>query len=352
MAAALTEDHTASAPHRTFVSEAERHAENVERHRKRFRAAMHYGRAVLDIPKPDALVDDLLDTRSLAILYGPSGSGKSFVALDIALRVASGLPWHFGKETRQGPVLYVVAEGSGDIAARVEAWLAQYAVEPDIDQVLFLTIPANLFDPEAVDALVAIVKGDAYKLVVIDTLARSMNGGDENSAKDAALVIAAADKLKDASGACVLLVHHSGYDATHARGSTAFRGACDTELEVKKSDDLVILRAAKQKSRGDGGKSFLKLEPRASSLVVVEAHGSRETVGNRSREALQALADIDDPAGMTANQWLLTVGVDANFYRTRTDLVTRQLVDNIGSGRLSRYRINDAGRTLLAAGLS
>lgn len=329
------------------------------KHRDRILEAMYRGRAVLDIPKPPALVDDLLDLHSLAILYGPSGSGKSFVALDIALRVATGLPWHFGKHTRQGRVLYVVAEGSGDIGARVGAWLDQFHVLPPISDASFLVMPVNLFVDAEVDALEGIIAAGDYVLVVIDTLARSMNGGDENSAKDAALVVAAADRLRNASGACVLLVHHSGYDATHARGSTAFRGACDTELEVKKSDDLVILRAAKQKSRADGGKTYLKLEARtledgSDSLVVMEAHGSRETVGNRARDALQALEDTDDAAGATATQWMLASGASdwGNFAKVRTDLVTRGLVDNIGTGRMSRYRISDSGRALLVAGMS
>lgn len=233
----------------------------------------------------------------------------------------------------------MVAEGSGDIGARVEAWLAQELVPPPIDEITFLTMPVNLFDRPSVDAIVALIRRDDYKLVVIDTLARSMDGGDENSAKDASTVIAAADALRDASGACVLLVHHSGYDATHARGSTAFRGACDTELEVKKSDDLVILTAKKQKSRRDGDRWFLKLDERASSRVVVEAHGKSNEITTSALDVLTALREHDDGSGMTSGQWqaVAETGTIRTFHRLKKQLTEAGLVTREGKGNSCRY---------------
>src|ERR1019366_8527353 len=135
--------------------------------------------------------------RSLAIVYGPSGSGKSFIALDVAMRVATGDTWQ-SKQCNAGTVLYIVAEGSGDIAARVDAWLSQYDEPRPIQAITFLTIPINLLNVEEVDALVSLARRDEYALIVIDTLARSMVGGDESTSKDGGLVIEACDRLRDA----------------------------------------------------------------------------------------------------------------------------------------------------------
>jgi hypothetical protein len=70
-------------------------------------------------------------------------------------------------------------------------------------------------------------------LIVIDTLARAMKGGDENSAQDMGALMDSVGALSASTGACVLLIHHSGKNkAGGARGSTALLGAIDTEIEI------------------------------------------------------------------------------------------------------------------------
>ncbi len=237
---------------------------------------------------------------------------------------------------------------------RVDAWLSQYVREPDIDGATFLTVPVNLHgDSAAVDALLALVNRDEYKLVVIDTLARSMDGADENAAKDMGLVIATAERIKRVSGACVLLVHHSGYDATHARGSTALRGACDIEIEAKRADDAVKLTSRKQKNRADGEYWYLGLVERNDSLAIDHTRKRHaDTVTGKTREALQALADADDERGLTTTEWQAVAGGKdlSNFVKTRSLLKQRALVVELGNGRGARYRISDKGRAHLASG--
>jgi hypothetical protein len=333
-----------------FTREQRKLAEQIaaaDRSLARLEASMYVGPGVLTIPRPEYLIADLLDMNSLAIMYGPSGSFKSFLALDMYLRVTAGLSWQ-GNPVHQGRGLYIAAEGTGDIGERVAAWKSQYRTA-NIDDAMFLATPVNLFDAAAVDALRTIVRRERPVFIVIDTLARSMSGGDENSAKDASIVIEAADSLKTASGACVLLVHHSGYDATHARGSTAFRGACDTELSVKKTDDgLIVLRAAKQKTRRDGDTWFLKAESRETSLVIVKATSKPTDVAANAIAALQSLADHDDGTGMTSGQWELVAPIGrSQYFAMRRSLVANRLATFKGKGSGARYSVTDAGKQSL-----
>jgi RecA-family ATPase len=80
----------------------------------------------------------------------------------------------------------------------------------------------------------AAAAGVAVELIVIDTVARNFGGGDENSAQDASKFIAHCDTyLRERFNCSVVLVHHSGKKGDVARGSSAFRAACDQEYQVE-----------------------------------------------------------------------------------------------------------------------
>ena len=67
------------------------------------------------------LVDGLLQRSGLSVIYGPTGSRKTFLALDIALSIARGVPW-CGRDTEVGPVLYLAAEAGRTFQNRVYAY--------------------------------------------------------------------------------------------------------------------------------------------------------------------------------------------------------------------------------------
>jgi len=60
---------------------------------------------------PIWIIKTVLPQSELVVLFGESGSGKSFVALDLSMAVARGAPWR-GHRTKQGRVVYIAAEGS------------------------------------------------------------------------------------------------------------------------------------------------------------------------------------------------------------------------------------------------
>lgn len=207
----------------------------------------------VELKGPEYLIDDVIEKKSLIGLIGPSGSGKTFVALDIALSLATGKDYH-GFGASKGLVIMSAGEGHLGIPRRAEAWCkhngsnlhaASFAItDRAVD--LFNEAPLNAFCNEVEE--IAKTHGNP-KLIIIDTVARHMAGKDENNAKEMSELVQTADKLKHDYQCAVMLVHHTGHNnQDRARGSTAFKGALDTEILVKPlGDNDIIVSCEKQK---------------------------------------------------------------------------------------------------------
>jgi hypothetical protein len=237
------------------------------------------------------LVKGLLRRQSHAVMFGAPGEGKSYVALDLSWHIAAGREWH-GRRVSQGPALYLAFEGLGGMPERAAALLQHYGREP----VPFVIEPAawnlrNEADRKALGGRVAEIRaehfgGEQPALIVLDTLARAMASGDENSAQDMGALNAAVAALIASTGACVMLIHHSGKDrGKGARGSSALLGAVDTEIEV--ADRKII--ASKQRDMAMGAPVGFKLAP---VLVGEDSDG----------DPLQACVVLPDVAG-AGKQW-------------------------------------------------
>lgn len=184
------------------------------------------------------MVKGWLSRRGLSMLYGPSNAGKTFVALDIAMHIAAGMAWR-GCRVNGGAVLYIAAEGGAGVRNRLAAFKRE---RPDMANAPFTLLPIGLDLHGQGDALAVceIIPDEAPALVVVDTLARSMGIGDENTAKDAAMFVKNCDLIREATGAHVMVVHHTGKDEDRgARGSSALRAAVDTEINVTSEGEIV-----------------------------------------------------------------------------------------------------------------
>lgn len=185
------------------------------------------------LPKPQHLVQGLLDLDSESWLIAEPGGFKSFIAIDIAAHVASGRPWR-GRLTRQGAVVYMAAEGVKGISLRVEAWEKTYG---EIGDHLYVyPEPVQVADASNWAYFVRACTVIKPALIVLDTQARISLGLDENSASDIGHLIEAVRRLKAATGACVLVIHHVGRNGHGARGSSALDAAQDTEIRVKRPE--------------------------------------------------------------------------------------------------------------------
>ena len=206
----------------------------------------------------DDFVEDLLIAGQMSVVYGPSNSGKTFFATDMAAHVALGMPWR-GRQVEQGGVLYIAAEGMWGIRNRLVAFRQHYDVQGTFPLAV-LPQAVNMFDSdEDLERLVNTVHVLArdmggLRLIVLDTLSRVAAGADENSAKDASIVVASADKLRALTGAHVMLIHHTGKDSARgARGSSVWRASCDSEIEIEPLEGHSVARVTKQRELEIGG---------------------------------------------------------------------------------------------------
>lgn len=236
------------------------------------------------------LIKGILPASGTTAIYGPSGSFKSFLAVSWACHIATGKEWD-GRRVTRGAVLYVVGEGGVGVPRRLRAWADQYTGSADIPNVYRIDMPVFMAVPEQVAELKIAAEqvkretGSPVRLIVVDTVARCFGGGDENRAADMGAFIAGCDEVKAATGATILLVHHTGKQEDNgARGSSAFRAALDAEYLVKreaKDSNSVILRNTKMKDDEPPSERAYDLRSRVvtfdsegdevTSLVVVDA---------------------------------------------------------------------------------
>ncbi|WP_167525244.1 AAA family ATPase [Roseomonas genomospecies 6] len=271
----------------------------------------------------NAFVKGLLGSAALSVVYGESGAGKTFWVLDLALHVALGRDWR-GRRVRQGGVIYVAAEGAAGISNRVAAFKSHQGIAGSAP---FAVLPAsvNLLDPKAdTDELISLVNSAATRLgmpvalVVVDTLSRALAGGNENSPEDMGALVMNADRIREATGAHVMFVHHSGKDgARGARGHSLLRAAVDTEIEVSRDPASKVCTAKVTKAKelpADGEFAFtLEIVPLGvdedgdplTSCVAIPAEGEARPVQSRklpdhARSAMEVLTDTLAREGMTA----------------------------------------------------
>ncbi len=220
----------------------------------------------LVIRQPEWLIDGLIEVSTLAMCFGSAGSGKSFAVLDMALCIASGTPYH-GHEVQQGSVFYIAGEGLSGMSRRAAAWQKHHSVGKGQAQFYLSNRAVIMSDPDAVDVLKSEIAALAEvagkpRLLVIDTLARSLGGASENDGKDVNEFIVACDSIKEEYGCTVMLVHHSGHQSKErARGASQINAALDHEFRIDAvGDNLVTLTFTKQKEDAmPEPKAFVKL---------------------------------------------------------------------------------------------
>jgi putative DNA primase/helicase len=216
---------------------------------------------LLNTPPLRWIVRGVVPSQGLACMYGASGSGKSFLALDMCAAVAGGAEW-FDCRVTVSPVVYVALEGEHGFRQRVKAW--QIHQGQDLPAGLrFVMQPFDLRNPddlaELADAVTA--SGGAGGLLVIDTLNRAAGGADENSSKDMGEIIDAAKVLQSQLGGTVLLIHHSGKDQTKGlRGHSSLHAALDAAVEVRRDGDRREWVIAKSKDDGDSAAYPFRLQ--------------------------------------------------------------------------------------------
>ena len=216
-----------------------------------------------------SLIKGLLDEGAMSVIYAASNVGKSFLMLDIAFHIATGMEWRGLQIKKPGAVLYIASEGGYGFINRVVAIKRHYGFPDDANTPLaVLPCPVDMLDPKADrDAIVDLIEQVSLEfkqpvvLLVMDTLSRIMAGGDENGPKDMTAVVANIDSIRQRSNVHTAIVHHSGKDiAKGARGHSSLRAATDTEIELTRTgegDDKTFTVAVKKQRELSGDETFV-----------------------------------------------------------------------------------------------
>lgn len=225
-----------------------------------------YGEMNQDLSIPP-LVEDFLATETVSMLFGASNTGKSFVALDLAFSIATGRAWA-ARRVLQGGVIYVAAESPGSIRRRVMALRKVYAGIDHAKVPLWMVpIPVDLVtDNSGIESLIAttteIQRRHTVRLVIVDTLACTMAGGDENSFQTMGALAGRLGRLRGECSVAVLGVHHAGKDHDKgARGHSSLRAAVDTELELRHEDGVRSVTITKARDGDNGIRVGFELDP-------------------------------------------------------------------------------------------
>lgn len=285
------------------------------------------------LPPPTWLVHEAIAEEGLTVIYGEPGAGKSFIALDMALRVAAGAEW-FGRKTKRTGVLYIAAEGARGMGKRITGWKIHNRC-PELS-VPFFVLPVAvqlLEDGERAKLLRTIDEAKRQLLdfdiglVIVDTVSRSIAGIDENSQDTMTRFVDACDSIKRHCGGALIGIHHSGKDKERGmRGSSVLLGAVDASIRLTKKDHLVTIAFEKQKDAEEAAPFYVELEKvrwfpdrdhttpedEVSTLVPVRAERPKEGADSISMD------QIRNAFGMMADAWISGLPL-SNKPQTRTD---------------------------------
>ncbi len=183
-------------------------------------------------PKPEFVVDGLVEQGGLVSIIGPPGVGKSAVAIDLAASIATGKPWQ-GRAVLRQRALYMPGEGLSGAVQRLLAWEAAHSigVDDDVhvsDAIIQAGAPADTWK-----TLVAYILRNQIGVLVLDTYARMTTGVEENSATDVGKVVLRLDRVRKLTGCTIIVVHHTAKGSEAGRGSSALNGALETELLIR-----------------------------------------------------------------------------------------------------------------------
>lgn len=311
-----------------------------------------YANELKNLAVPDyAHTDYAIYEKSLNALVGPSGAGKSFVAVDIGAKIAI---------ASRKKVLYIAAEGLYGYSGRWEAWKKHH--RQDSDEFIFYKKAVNLIDHEQLQLFIQEIKTeiapDGIHMIIVDTVARSMVGGDENSTKDMGVFIDHCDTLIRELGCGVLVIHHTGKDGK-MRGSSALFGACDSVLFLSRNDAQITVansldQGGKNKHQEEQPNKYFNLlsveveihnEAYQSAVLIPSDRMVQRTgdkVSNTQKLILEAMEGYNQ--GMTAKSIQEATNLaQATVYKQLKNLMKIKYIENTDE----RYSITDEGMSAL-----
>jgi hypothetical protein len=265
---------------------------------------------MMQMPTPAWLIEGILPERALTLMFGASNSFKSFLAVDMACHIATGLDWH-GQTAKRGLVVYIAAEGAYSLARqRIAGWAHYHGVIPDdlylIPQGLTLDNQKTLQHLQAaIDALPV----DPV-LLVSDVLAGTIEGSNSEIEVIQRRLIGTRQLIERYQLAELMITHSGWSQKARARGSTHLWGSADTRLRVVRKEQAyaTTLKLERHKDAESGANFDFTLKPHAfgdagyqNTLIPVIKNGMGLGVEHLSPQAEQTyklLLKTIDEAGV------------------------------------------------------
>lgn len=255
----------------------------------------------------------LLPANGLAAIYGPSASGKSFLAFDMAAAIASGESW-FGCYVEHATVVYAALEGEGGFKLRAQAW-ETHRDRSLPDRLHLMLQPFHLTNPQDVRDLAAVTP--KHSVVFIDTLNRAAPTADENSSKDMGEILEGAKLLQSLTSGLVVLIHHTGKDKGKGlRGHSSLFAAMDSTIEVSRNGERREWALSKSKDGADGETHHFRLA--IEQLGTDEGFEPITSCTIRTDSSFKTLESIPLPQG--GNQRLVFNAIQPLFKNGKTGM--------------------------------
>lgn len=267
----------------------------------------------------------VLPRGEVGAIYGESGAGKSFFALDLCMAIALGENWR-GHKVTQGKVAYVCAEGAGGFAYRLRAYAEYHGlVLSEVPLHVLGDSPNFLEKSDVKDLVVALRALGPVDFVIVDTLAQVTPGANENAGEDMGRAIKHCQSIHKALNAMVILIAHPGKDASKGiRGWSGIKGALDVEILIQRSGDNRQASITKQKDGdGEGLKFAFKLDP-----VTLDFDDDGDPITSCVlKESATEIADKGSSIPKNATYQLLVMRVAIELTDMSSDVTTDQLIN-------------------------
>lgn len=211
--------------------------------------------------RPEWAIKHLLPKKGVGMIYGESGSGKTFFSLDVLATIARGIFWN-GKKVKQSTVIYIPAEGHAGAKSRLDAYIKYYNLSYEELPILVIEDELDLTSNDDEKLIEEINRLGGNAVIIIDTLAQVSAGANENSGEDMGKVLKRCQNIQKETDSLILLVHHTGKDKDRgARGWSGLKGAMDVQIEISLQGDKVKkAKVVKLKDGEEGQEYFFELE--------------------------------------------------------------------------------------------
>jgi len=297
---------------------------------------------LLKIPPVEWLLEPFIPRNQVGVLFGQSNIGKSFIALDFALRLS-----------QHHEVMYMIAEGEGGYAQRVLAWEKHHKTPSGKMKYCFGAV--HLMEDEDFQSFLTVLEKEKPEFVVVDTVKKTLVGFDANSGRDVAIYVDRCDEIRKRVGCTVLLVHHTNKGGLQMTGSYNWMSDVDFVLKASDEDGLIALESDKDKNNPRFSAHYRRLltvqiehqGKLIESAVIVEAEkvvqSQTDPLTQNQRKVLDALANVFEGEAQLAElqDFLTEIPHKKTLWLVLTQL--KKLGYVMQANRRKPYRLTESG---------